>query len=221
MPQMIGGYKSLDPSTQPTIAVMPLTDEQRNAVTQMRAYLCSLSMTSSAAESIDRRARVPDPAHLPTDVTARVEVAPPSTQLYPLLDSSALKIPERVPIYFYALHNDQAKSEIADTHVIFYLHGGGNVWFHPTEPIYMDFYARLLRAVALRTGDASKCVLIAPDYRLATVPENAFPAALQDIVAAYDYVLAKGYKPSNVVIAGDSAGGNQGRSFSSLFCAGD
>lgn len=42
------------------------------------------------------------------------------------------------------------------------------------------------------------------DYRLA--PENPFPAALDDAVAAYQYLLKQGFEPQNIVFAGDSAG---------------
>ena len=44
------------------------------------------------------------------------------------------------------------------------------------------------------------------DYRLA--PENPFPAALNDALDSYQYCLDEGYKPENIVFAGDSAGGN-------------
>jgi epsilon-lactone hydrolase len=43
------------------------------------------------------------------------------------------------------------------------------------------------------------------DYRLA--PEHPYPAALDDALAAYQYLLNDGFKPSNIVFAGDSAGG--------------
>ncbi|HEY9124879.1 MAG TPA: alpha/beta hydrolase [Bacteroidales bacterium] len=43
------------------------------------------------------------------------------------------------------------------------------------------------------------------DYRLA--PEYSYPSALEDALAAYQYLLDEGYKPSNIIFAGDSAGG--------------
>lgn len=44
------------------------------------------------------------------------------------------------------------------------------------------------------------------DYRLA--PEHAYPSQLEDCIAAYKWLLSKGIKPENIVIAGDSAGGS-------------
>jgi acetyl esterase/lipase len=44
-----------------------------------------------------------------------------------------------------------------------------------------------------------------PEYRL--VPEYPFPAAIQDAQKAYRWLLTQGYKPNNIFIAGDSAGG--------------
>jgi epsilon-lactone hydrolase len=43
------------------------------------------------------------------------------------------------------------------------------------------------------------------EYRLA--PENPFPAALEDSVKVYRWLLNSGYKPENIIIAGESAGG--------------
>ena len=194
---------------------MPLTDEQRVAVAELRAHLTSSSFAFGTAESVEQRARRPDSAHVPTDVTVRVEIAPPSPHPFPLLDSSALKTPERVPVYFCTLRSDQPESDATDTRVIFFLHCGGNVSCHPAEEPYIYLYAQLLRAAAARSGNARKCVVVAPSYRLATIFENTFPAALQDVVAAYDYVLSKGYKASNVILTGASAGGNHGWSIHS------
>jgi acetyl esterase/lipase len=48
--------------------------------------------------------------------------------------------------------------------------------------------------------------VLAINYRL--TPEHRFPAALDDALAAYAWMLGRGLEPGNVAFAGDSAGGN-------------
>lgn len=79
--------------------------------------------------------------------------------------------------------------------VIYYLHGGGYVM--GSVNTHREMASRLSRA----TG--AKVFLI--DYRLA--PENPFPAAVEDSMTAYRWLLSTGVKPNGVVIAGESAGG--------------
>ena len=82
----------------------------------------------------------------------------------------------------------------ADTAVL-YLHGGGYVI--GSNVAYREFAARIARA-----SDARVCVI---HYRLA--PENPFPAALEDAVMAYHWLISQGFSASRIAIAGDSAGG--------------
>jgi epsilon-lactone hydrolase len=79
--------------------------------------------------------------------------------------------------------------------VILYLHGGG----------YVIGSINTHRAMAgmLSRAAASRVLLI--DYRLA--PEHPFPAAVEDSVAAYKWLVAQGVAPAKIVVAGDSAGG--------------
>jgi monoterpene epsilon-lactone hydrolase len=79
--------------------------------------------------------------------------------------------------------------------VILYLHGGG----------YVVGSINTHRAMVSRIARASNARALAIDYRLA--PEHPFPAAVEDTIAAYRWLLAQGYKPGRIVIAGDSAGG--------------
>jgi acetyl esterase/lipase len=79
--------------------------------------------------------------------------------------------------------------------VILYLHGGGYVIGSLTS--HRSLVAELGRTARART--------LALDYRLA--PESPFPAAVDDALAAYRFLLAKGIKHSAIAIAGDSAGG--------------
>lgn len=85
---------------------------------------------------------------------------------------------------------------VVKQHVILYLHGGG----------YVSGSIRTHRDLAARISRVSKSRVLIIDYRLA--PEHPFPAALEDAVAAYRWLLfTKGVTPDNLIIAGDSAGG--------------
>ncbi|MEA2008269.1 MAG: alpha/beta hydrolase [Chloroflexota bacterium] len=83
----------------------------------------------------------------------------------------------------------------ADLGVLLYLHGGG--YALGSIDTHRELIARLARATQLRG--------LPLDYRLA--PEHPFPAALEDAVKAYRWLLAQGFEPGQVFIAGDSAGG--------------
>lgn len=81
-------------------------------------------------------------------------------------------------------------------YVILYAHGGGYICGGLG-------YARILAAkLALATGFS----VVSFAYRLA--PEHKYPAQLEDGQAIWDYLLQKGYGASNILMAGDSAGGN-------------
>ncbi|HEY6946416.1 MAG TPA: alpha/beta hydrolase [Candidatus Acidoferrum sp.] len=78
--------------------------------------------------------------------------------------------------------------------VLLYLHGGGyfGCSAETHRPITAYFAMHGLR-------------VFAANYRLA--PENPFPAAIDDAVAAYRGLLADGHSPQRLMVAGDSAGG--------------
>jgi len=78
---------------------------------------------------------------------------------------------------------------------ILYLHGGG----------YVIGSINTHRGLAGRLSRAAKARVLVIDYRLA--PEHPFPAAVDDSVAAYRWMLTQGLKPSRIAVAGDSAGG--------------
>lgn len=80
--------------------------------------------------------------------------------------------------------------------VILQLHGGG--YIGAMRNIYYNF------AVFYSERSKGACVLN-PDYRVA--PENPYPAALEDALAAYQWLLDRGYKGEQIILAGDSAGG--------------
>jgi acetyl esterase/lipase len=78
---------------------------------------------------------------------------------------------------------------------LLYLHGGA----------YCVGSPRTHRVITGQLALRCDAAVFAADYRLA--PEHPFPAAVDDAVAAYRGLLAHGYAPSQVTIAGDSAGG--------------
>ncbi len=80
--------------------------------------------------------------------------------------------------------------------VLLYLHGGGFVY--GLTPPHLEMVAHLA------TRMNSQALLV--DYRVA--PEHPFPAALDDCITAYRWLIRQGYSARNIVIAGDSAGGN-------------
>jgi epsilon-lactone hydrolase len=79
---------------------------------------------------------------------------------------------------------------------ILYFHGGG---FRIGS---IASHRDLIAQIAVVSG----CRVLAINYRLA--PEHRFPAALDDALAAYDWLLRRGLKPADIAFAGDSAGGN-------------
>jgi len=85
---------------------------------------------------------------------------------------------------------------------ILYLHGGAYSMCSPQTHI----------GITGLLSDLSQIRVLSVDYRLA--PENPYPAALEDAVAAYRWLLQQGVPPESIVIGGDSAGG--GLTFATL-----
>ncbi len=81
-------------------------------------------------------------------------------------------------------------------YVILYCHGGG----YSTGS---SLYARILTT---KLAESTSMDVLCFDYRLA--PENPYPAACEDAMKAWDYLMLLGYGARDVIVAGDSAGGN-------------
>jgi acetyl esterase/lipase len=79
--------------------------------------------------------------------------------------------------------------------VVLYLHGGG--YIYGSIGSYRGWAARLSRLAQAR--------VLLLDYRLG--PEHPFPAAVDDSVAAYRWLLGEGVAPARLSIGGESAGG--------------
>jgi monoterpene epsilon-lactone hydrolase len=78
---------------------------------------------------------------------------------------------------------------------LLYVHGGGYVIGS------LDSHRHLVS----EAGRAANAWALALDYRLG--PEHPFPAAVEDAVSGYRYLLSRGIRPGRIAIAGDSAGG--------------
>lgn len=80
--------------------------------------------------------------------------------------------------------------------VLLYLHGGGHVF--GSIKSHRPFVSRL--------AAATKATAYHIDYRLA--PEHPYPAAIEDALEAYRAILDGGIAPADIVVGGESAGGN-------------
>ena len=87
------------------------------------------------------------------------------------------------------------KTEGRAKRALLYLHGGGYVIGSTRS------HRHLISTITL----AAESVALVPNYRLA--PEHPFPAALTDAVAAYRGLQDQGWRPEQITIIGDSAGG--------------
>jgi monoterpene epsilon-lactone hydrolase len=114
-----------------------------------------------------------------------------------ILRPDPYKLPASVrvtPAEVNGIPGEWVESPDSGQRVLLYLHGGG----------YFGCSAETHRPITASLALQGFRVF-APNYRLA--PENPFPAALDDAVAAYRGLLGEGHSPQRIVIAGDSAGG--------------
>jgi epsilon-lactone hydrolase len=85
--------------------------------------------------------------------------------------------------------------QVEGDRVLLYIHGGGYVVGSPAAYHGLaGHYAKLLKAVVYM-----------PDYRLA--PEHPFPAAIDDTLESYKWLLDQGHNAKSIMVSGDSAGG--------------
>jgi acetyl esterase/lipase len=117
-------------------------------------------------------------------------------------------------VHYNGLEHLWLRSPIATTDgskteriVVMFVHGGAFAILSPR--LYMSFCCALTHAIEIeieRKGGCSVAVdAFVANYRKA--PENPFPTPPQDVVLMYDYLLTReGLTPSQIVLAGDSAG---------------
>lgn len=114
--------------------------------------------------------------------------------------SSKIKLPKSTIIEKFAIGSLPAEwikaGNVCDdkNNVILYFHSGG----------FCLEYSITHRELAARISSASGVPVLAIEYRLA--PENPYPAANEDCLQAYRWLLEKEVPPENIVIGGDSSG---------------
>lgn len=81
-------------------------------------------------------------------------------------------------------------------YVILYCHGGG---YSTGSSVYA-------RTLTTKLAESTSMDVLSFDYRLA--PEHPYPAATEDAMKAWNYLMLLGYGARDIIIAGDSAGGN-------------
>lgn len=89
------------------------------------------------------------------------------------------------------------KQDSVSDKLIFQIHGGAYVIG------MIDSYRNQAVKFSRLVKDAA---VLNIDYRIA--PEHVYPAALEDAQLAWNWILQNGWKPENVIVVGDSAGGN-------------
>jgi acetyl esterase/lipase len=193
-------------STDNNIPTRPSWSPQQAAAAHaIRQRFANFVLPSGTALSEAERAAVPTTG-VPPGLAIRSVLVPPADGLPPALLDGRI-VPSPVPAFFYSLEDASAKSaEPPRTCVVLWIHGGGNVLNSPTAPQFLPKYKEFLDAL----GEGY--VIFAPAYRLATVPENTFPANIQDVFSAFIYLIREGYDPENITIGGESSGGNSGES---------
>lgn len=80
--------------------------------------------------------------------------------------------------------------------IILYCHGGG----------YATGSMKYARAVTSKLVESTSMSAVAFNYRLS--PEHPYPAAIDDAVKIWDYLMYQGYGAEDIIVIGDSAGGN-------------
>ena len=120
-------------------------------------------------------------------------------------------MPEGVELYPCRVNEQAADWIVPKTYsssaVLLYLHGGGFVF--ETLRVHEVLVGRIALAAGVKA--------LIPNYRVA--PEYPFPAAVDDVLQAYRFLLKEGYTSEQIILGGDSAGG--GLVFSTLIALRD
>ncbi|BBO81550.1 hypothetical protein DSCO28_21160 [Desulfosarcina ovata subsp. sediminis] len=147
----------------------------------LRSRLCRLTTKYVVAPKLNNISSI-DKARKDMEKMARFSKLPPHTQVEKVTLNG---IPAEW-VYANTAREDRA---------ILFLHGGGYNLCSPNTH----------REIGAHISKASGAKLLLIDYRLA--PEHPFPAALEDALSAYRWLINQGLPGKSIAIAGDSAGG--------------
>lgn len=101
-----------------------------------------------------------------------------------------------LPIHMRQFEMELLTPKAADNgEVVLQLHGGG--YIAKIRNAYRDF--------AVRYSKIDQYRVLSVDYRVA--PQHPYPAAFQDAIEAYRWLLYSGFSGDRIILAGDSAGG--------------
>lgn len=131
---------------------------------------------------------------------ARVD--PPSSAFFTdALAASDLVKPAAVDAVWFPSPPPSDSAELSKQKVILHFPGGAFV---------LAFnHASSGKAISDKFGKHFKADRVVwAQYRLAGTPDTSFPAAVQDAVTFYHYIISLGVDPANIIVSGDSAGGN-------------
>ncbi|MBN1543302.1 alpha/beta hydrolase [candidate division KSB1 bacterium] len=113
--------------------------------------------------------------------------------------TAKMKMPKSVTTRKQTLNTIQAEwivpEQPVEGKILLYIHGGG----------FISGSCQTHRMHVAKFAQGCRLTSLVFDYRLA--PEHPFPAAVDDCVAVYQWLLENGYRPEDIVVGGESAGG--------------
>jgi epsilon-lactone hydrolase len=175
-----------------TLAGEALLDRARKLLTDIDEAVAAAQ--SVGGELIARVARlwepVTDEATADADLQAMRDAYEEMLAQFPVPDGMEVR-----PVNARGVNSLVVSAAPAEPPTIVLLHGGG----------FVLGSAFGYRPLAGALGAAASSGVLVPDFRLA--PEHSHPAALDDALTAYEWLLEQGVDPGSVSICGDSAGG--------------
>ncbi|KAI0425450.1 Alpha/Beta hydrolase protein [Xylaria sp. FL1042] len=126
---------------------------------------------------------------------------PGDARLYSGILTSSKVRPTAVGGLWYPTPLYVGSPNLDDEKVVLHFPGGGFVLAFGQE-----MYGKIVSKAMSQYLKASRTFFA--QYRISTDDSTRFPAALQDLVTFYNYILSLGVKPHNVILSGDSAAGN-------------